>query len=55
VADAMAKKLGVKKADILNHENSDMAVKLALAETTIINETKAYLESVRHDFGAENF
>ena len=50
----MAKKLGVKKADILNHENSDMAVKLALAETTIINETKAYLESVRHNFGIEN-
>jgi multiple RNA-binding domain-containing protein 1 len=40
----MAKKLGVKKSDILNVEGSNMAVKLALAETNIIQETKAYLE-----------
>lgn len=40
----MAKKLGVKKSDVLNVEGSNMAVKLALAETNIIQETKAYLE-----------
>ena len=47
VAEAMAKKLGVKKADILDPESENMAVRLALAETHIINETKQYLEAVR--------
>jgi multiple RNA-binding domain-containing protein 1 len=43
VADAIARKLGVTKSQILDAESSDMAVRLALAETAIINETKEYL------------
>ena len=35
----------IPKSDILNPESENAAVKLALAETHIINETKAYLES----------
>ena len=42
----MAKKLRVKKREILDHTGDNLAVKLALAETHIINETKAYFESV---------
>jgi multiple RNA-binding domain-containing protein 1 len=38
----MARKLGVKKAEILDSTTEDMAVRLALAETNIINETKEY-------------
>ncbi|KAJ3296457.1 hypothetical protein HK104_001596, partial [Borealophlyctis nickersoniae] len=44
VAEAMADKLGVRKADILDRESENMAVRLALAETHIIAETKQYLE-----------
>ena len=44
VADAMAKKLGVKKSDILDRDADNVAVRLALAETNIINETKQFLE-----------
>ena len=40
----MARKLGVKKSEILDANSENMAVKLALAETNIINETKEYLE-----------
>jgi multiple RNA-binding domain-containing protein 1 len=43
VAEAIARKLGVKKNEILDAETDDMAVRLALAETAIINETKEYL------------
>ncbi|KAJ3326012.1 hypothetical protein HDV06_002397 [Boothiomyces sp. JEL0866] len=43
VAEAMARKLGVKKSEILDAESDNMAVRLALAETNIINETKEYL------------
>jgi multiple RNA-binding domain-containing protein 1 len=46
VADAMANKLNVKKGDLLNPEGDNTAVKLALAETHIIQETKKYLEKV---------
>ena len=35
----------ISKSDILNPESGNAAVKLALAETHIINETKTYLES----------
>ncbi|KAI9175861.1 Multiple RNA-binding domain-containing protein 1 [Blastocladiella emersonii ATCC 22665] len=42
VADAMAARLGVSKAQILDREASDMAVRLALAETHIISETKQF-------------
>ncbi|KAJ3277060.1 hypothetical protein HDV01_000112 [Terramyces sp. JEL0728] len=44
VAEAMARKLGVKKSEILDAETDNMAVRLALAETNIINETKDYLK-----------
>ncbi|KAH8114829.1 hypothetical protein DFH11DRAFT_1589929 [Phellopilus nigrolimitatus] len=50
VASSIADRMNIPKADILNPDSSDgdstsAAVKLALAETHIIQETKAYLES----------
>ncbi|KNZ77947.1 Multiple RNA-binding domain-containing protein 1 [Termitomyces sp. J132] len=46
VASSIADRLNIDKASILNPEDGDnAAVKLALAETHIINETKAYLDS----------
>ncbi|RKO84594.1 hypothetical protein BDK51DRAFT_15034, partial [Blyttiomyces helicus] len=44
VAESMAQKLGVKKSDILDADSENMAVRLALAETHVITETKQYLE-----------
>ncbi|KAJ3410073.1 hypothetical protein HDV05_004118 [Chytridiales sp. JEL 0842] len=52
VAEAMAKKLGVKKSEILDPSSENMAVRLALAETEIINETKKYLEDEGIDLNA---
>ncbi|KAJ3022223.1 hypothetical protein HKX48_006745 [Thoreauomyces humboldtii] len=52
VAEAMAKKLGVRKSDILNPDAENMAVRLALAETHIIAETKKYLEDEGIDLSA---
>ncbi|KAI8586983.1 hypothetical protein BDZ88DRAFT_263737 [Geranomyces variabilis] len=52
VAEAMAKKLGVRKSDILNPEAENMAVRLALAETHVIAETKKHLESEGIDLSA---
>ncbi|KAG1830066.1 hypothetical protein DFJ58DRAFT_874678 [Suillus subalutaceus] len=37
--------MGIAKADILNPESDNAAVKLALADTGVIQETKSYLES----------
>lgn len=37
--------MNISKADILNPDSDNAAVKLALAETHIIQETKSYLES----------
>ena len=50
MASSIADRMSISKADILNPDmaSSDMtsaAVKLALAETHIIQETKSYLES----------
>ncbi|KAF5322105.1 hypothetical protein D9619_001971 [Psilocybe cf. subviscida] len=46
VASSIADRMNIDKADILNPESGDnAAVKLALAETHIIQETKTYLES----------
>ncbi|KAG6824413.1 Multiple RNA-binding domain-containing protein 1, partial [Arthromyces matolae] len=46
VASSIADRLNIDKSSILNPESGDnAAVKLALAETHIISETKAYLES----------
>ncbi|KAJ3287678.1 putative RNA-binding protein 19 [Rhizoclosmatium sp. JEL0117] len=52
VAEAMARKLNVKKSDILDPSSENMAVRLALAETDIINETKTYLEEEGIDLNA---
>ncbi|KAF8870174.1 hypothetical protein BD779DRAFT_1581736 [Infundibulicybe gibba] len=46
VASSIADRMNIPKAAILNPESGDnAAVKLALAETHIIQETKAYLEA----------
>ncbi|KAG1767362.1 hypothetical protein EV702DRAFT_1203736 [Suillus placidus] len=45
VASSIADRMGIAKADILNPESDNAAVKLALAETHVIQETKSYLES----------
>ncbi|EKM76657.1 hypothetical protein AGABI1DRAFT_122567 [Agaricus bisporus var. burnettii JB137-S8] len=46
VASSIANRMKINKSEILSAENGDNpAVKLALAETHIIQETKSYLES----------
>ena len=46
MASSIADRMNIDKSEILNPENGDnAAVKLALAETHIIQETKSYLES----------
>ncbi|TFY56626.1 hypothetical protein EVG20_g8855 [Dentipellis fragilis] len=45
VLSSVADRMNVSKADILDPESSNAAVKLALAETHVIQETKTYLES----------
>ncbi|KAH7911872.1 hypothetical protein BJ138DRAFT_1100742 [Hygrophoropsis aurantiaca] len=45
VASSIADRMNISKADILNPESDNAAVKLALAETHVIQETKSYLES----------
>ena len=45
VVSSIADRMNIAKADILNPESDNAAVKLALAETHIIQETKSYLES----------
>ncbi|KAF9484770.1 RNA-binding domain-containing protein [Pholiota conissans] len=46
VASSIADRMNIDKSEILNPESGDnAAVKLALAETHIIQETKSYLES----------
>ncbi|KAF8259088.1 hypothetical protein EI94DRAFT_1774016 [Lactarius quietus] len=45
VLSSVADRMHISKSDILDPEASDAAVKLALAETHIIQETKTYLES----------
>ncbi|KZT58178.1 RNA-binding domain-containing protein [Calocera cornea HHB12733] len=52
VAAAVAAKLGVQKSEILNAEDGNAAVKLALAETSLVQETKTYLETNGVDFTA---
>eukprot|EP00002_Diphylleia_rotans_P037967 TRINITY_DN8561_c0_g1_i1.p1 TRINITY_DN8561_c0_g1~~TRINITY_DN8561_c0_g1_i1.p1 ORF type:complete len:683 (+),score=195.43 TRINITY_DN8561_c0_g1_i1:100-2148(+) len=44
IADSIAHKYGMKKSDLLDASADNVAVRLALAETQIINETKAMLE-----------
>lgn len=45
VLSSVANRMDISKSDILDPESPDAAVKLALAETHIIQETKTYLES----------
>ena len=45
VMDVITHKLGVKASDILDVETGNMAVRVALAETEVIDDTKKWLES----------
>ncbi|KAI8973452.1 hypothetical protein BDF20DRAFT_977834 [Mycotypha africana] len=53
VAESIADRLGVSKSEVLNAESDNMAVRLALAETQIINETKEFFE--KHGIFLGNF
>ncbi|WVQ85516.1 multiple RNA-binding domain-containing protein 1 [Cryptococcus sp. DSM 104549] len=44
VAASVADRMGISKAELLNSDSGNAAVKLALAETTVIEETKKYFE-----------
>ncbi|KZP05093.1 RNA-binding domain-containing protein [Athelia psychrophila] len=53
VASSIADRMNISKSDILNPDSSDnAAVKLALAETHVIQETKTYLEKNGIDLSA---
>lgn len=45
VMKVITEKLGVKASDILDVESGNMAVRLALAETEVLEDTKKWLES----------
>lgn len=44
IAESIADRLGVSKSEVLNADANNMAVRLALAETQIVNETKEFFE-----------
>lgn len=44
VMDVITHKLGVKTSDILDVETGNMAVRVALAETEVLEDTKKWLE-----------
>ena len=44
VMDVITHKLGVKASDILDVETGNMAVRVALAETEVLEDTKRWLE-----------
>ncbi|KAK8865652.1 multiple RNA-binding domain-containing protein 1 [Kwoniella newhampshirensis] len=44
VAASVASRIGVAKSELLNGDDGNAAVKLALAETAVIEETKKYFE-----------
>ena len=46
ILDAVSKELAIKKKQILEDYNPDTAVKVSLAETKIITDTKKWLKSV---------
>jgi multiple RNA-binding domain-containing protein 1 len=54
VVDALAERMNVKKGDILDREerSGDIAVRLALAETAIIQENREYFEAEGVDLSA---
>lgn len=52
VNDSIADRLGISKAELLDPTSTDAAVKQALGETTIIQETKAYFAAHGVDLNA---
>ncbi|KAI8076543.1 uncharacterized protein B0P05DRAFT_512064 [Gilbertella persicaria] len=44
IAESIADRLGVSKSEVLNPDANNVAVRLALAETQIVNETKEFFE-----------
>ena len=44
VMEVISAKLGVKKSDILDVESGNMAVRVALAETEVLEDTRKWLE-----------
>lgn len=53
VADSMSKKLGISKAELLDPHSSESAVKQAIAETSVILDTKTYFR--KHGVNLEAF
>ncbi|KAI9486704.1 MAG: hypothetical protein EXX96DRAFT_516924 [Benjaminiella poitrasii] len=53
IAESIADRLGVSKSDVLNAEADNQAVRLALAETQIVNETKEFFE--KHGIVLDSF
>jgi multiple RNA-binding domain-containing protein 1 len=45
VAESMAARMKLRKSELLDLNSQDIAVRLALAETQVISETKQYLEN----------
>ncbi|CAM9923864.1 unnamed protein product, partial [Phaeothamnion confervicola] len=52
VVDALAHRLGVAKGEVLDREESDMALRLALAETQLVRENKEYFQLEGVDLSA---
>ncbi|SPO02347.1 related to MRD1 [Cephalotrichum gorgonifer] len=52
VNDSIANRLGISKAELLDPTSSDAAVKQAIGETTVIQETKAYFAAHGVDLNA---
>ncbi|KAJ3111200.1 hypothetical protein HDU96_005900 [Phlyctochytrium bullatum] len=52
VAEAISRKLGISKSEILDPSSDSMAVRLSIAETQIIAETKEYFEQEGIDLEA---
>ena len=44
VATAIAEKLDIDKSELLDHDSSNLGVRMALSEAQVISETKKYLE-----------
>lgn len=44
--ESIAHKFGMKKSELLDPDAENMAVRVALAETQLLSETKAFLEDV---------
>lgn len=53
IAASIADRLGVSKSDVLNPEADNQAVRLALAETQIVNETKEFFS--KHGIVLDSF